>query len=411
LDASSKRIERDIVSLAKLGATSNGGVSRFALDKADLSGRSFVLQLMNEAGLLVRIDKAGNIIGLRPGTEPGLPVIATGSHTDTVIDGGWFDGAIGVLGAIEAIRIMNEQGIRTRRSVEVILFTGEEGSRYVGTLGSRVMSGALSLDDANSLVDPKGVTFRQAMLDSGYDERHLANVPRRKGEIDSFVEMHVEQGPVLEKAGCQIGVVEAIVGLVQMRAVIQGEAAHAGTTPMDSRRDALLGAAKSILKVNEAARSVGGNCVGTVGWVNVEPGAFNVVPGKVEFGIDVRDTSEIGLGSAIDAVKSSVADICRQSGLQCEVKERARTTPTPMSTRIITTIDEVAQNKEFRYMRMPSRAGHDTMQMARFTDVGMIFVPSRRGINHSPKEWTDWDDIARGTDVLLGTLEKLAERI
>ncbi len=410
MGASSKRIERDINSLSKFGATPNGGVSRLALDAADLSARKFVIQLMEEARLLTRIDKAGNIMGLRPGVEPNLPVVATGSHVDTVIDGGWFDGAIGVLGPIEALRVMNEEGIRTRRSVEVILFTGEEGSRFVGTLGSRMMCGALSLDDAYSLVDQKGVSFRQAILDSGYDQSCLANVPRRKGEIDSFVEMHVEQGPVLEKAGLQIGIVEAIVGLVQLRGVIEGEAAHAGTTPMDLRRDALLGVAKVVQKVNEIVRAVGGNCVGTVGWVDVEPGAFNVIPGKVEFGIDIRDTSETGLSSAIDAVKSSVAEICKQSGLQYEIKERARTAPTPMSERIMTTIEQVVRKKGIRYMRMPSRAGHDTMQMAHFTDVGMIFVPSKMGISHSPKEWTEWDDIARGTDVLLGTLEQLAER-
>jgi N-carbamoyl-L-amino-acid hydrolase len=398
--ASSERLEERIQALARHGANPQGGVSRVAFSDADVAGRAYVKRLMTDAGLDVRVDTAGNIVGRRAGTVPELPVIMFGSHIDSVPQGGNYDGDVGVIGAIEVVELLEAHGLETRHPLEIVVFTDEEG----GTIGSQALAGSLR-DGALDAVSHSGLTVRDGLRAVGGDPARLALARRKPGEIAAFVELHIEQGAFLDRAGEDIGVVEGIVGIRWWEVIVEGFANHAGTTPMDQRRDALLSAAELALAVNRIARSGEGRHVATVGQIRAEPGAPNVIPGKVVMSLEIRDLDAAKIESLYQSIATEAARIATSHGTPIAFREYdAALEPAPTDARIRRLIADAATDLGLKHRTMPSGAGHDAQEMTRIAPTGMIFVPSKDGISHSPKEFTSAQDMANGVNVLLRTI-------
>lgn len=390
------------MALGKFGANPQGGVSRVAYSDADIAGRAYVMSLMKAARLDVSIDAAGNIIGKRPGSDPKLPVIAFGSHIDSVPGGGNYDGDVGSLGAIECIELMNENKITTRHPLEVIIFQNEEG----GLIGSEALCGILTPPTLD-IVTHSGKTIRQGITDIGGDVNRIPYVARKKGYFHAFLELHIEQGGILDKTGINIGVVEGIVGINQWVVTIQGKANHAGTTPMDQRQDALLAAAKLTLAVNAAATSIPGRQVATVGQMRAEPGAPNVIPGRVIMSLEIRDLSHEKVVSIFASIQEKAKAIEKETGTTISYAPTNENLPALTDKRIQEQITASAKALGLTSQVMPSGAGHDTQDMATITSTGMIFVPSKNGVSHAPDEYTSPQDMANGVGVLLQTILKL----
>lgn len=405
---SKDRLVNDLTELGKIGSSLGGGRTRLVLSPEDFEARKFLMTRMERAGLAVRIDQVGNIIGRRGGRDNRLPVVAFGSHIDTVPNAGMLDGCYGVMASLEVVRTLNDNSIETKHPLEVVSFSNEEGVRFPIMTGSKVATGVMDLDMAYKQKDAAGITYREAMEKGGLALQSLSPARRKAGEVKSWVELHIEQGPVLESEKVKIGVVEAIVGLVHLLVTIRGGAGHAGTTPMNVRRDPLLAAAQIVLEVNRVAKETSARSVGTVGLLKVQPGAMNVIPGVVEMGIDFRDIMVERINHGIDKIKNAIDTVCKQAGLEYSLTERARLTPAPTSKDIMESIKRAAEKLGVSYKVMPSGAGHDTQNMARICDTGMIFVPSKGGISHASDEWTDPDELATGADVLLQTVLDLA---
>lgn len=396
------RLEQRIQALGKFGANPQGGVSRVAYGEADIAARNHVMTLMRGAGLSVSVDAGGNIIGKRRGTNPNLPVIAFGSHIDSVPMGGNFDGDVGSIGAIEVVELMNENTIGTQHPLEVIIFSNEEG----GLIGSEALVGILPTGSLD-LISQGGKSIRQGITDLGGDVNRIPYVARKRGYYHAFLELHIEQGGILDKAGVNIGVVEGIVGINQWHVTIRGKANHAGTTPMDQRQDAMLAAAKLTLAVNQAATSVPGRQVATVGMIDAEPGAPNVIPGRVTMSIEIRDLSHEKILSVFTAIQARGKEIEKETGTVITYDLTNENLPAPTDKRIQEQISVVAKQLGFSSLVMPSGAGHDTQDMATIAPVGMIFVPSKNGVSHAPDEYTSPQDMANGVSVLLQTILKL----
>lgn len=403
LRVNGRRIEERLMALAQFGKNPEGGVSRVAFSDADVQGRQYVISLMREAGLTVRIDPAGNIIGRRDGSDPSLPVILFGSHIDSVPRGGNYDGDVGVIGAIECVQVLKENGVITRHPLEVVVFADEEG----GLVGSRAMIGELTPETLD-VVSHSGKTVREGIRFIGGDPDRLAEARRRKGEITAYLELHIEQGGRLEAEKVQIGVVEGIVGINWWNVTVEGLANHAGTTPMDRRRDALLAAAHFIIAVNRIVTSVPGQQVGTVGRIAAEPGAPNVIPGRVVMSLELRDLSREKVASLFEKIQQEARAIEERFGVTIRFDPiPANSIPAMTDERVRRLIAESARELGLSYMFMPSGAGHDAQEIARIAPVGMIFVPSVGGISHSPREYSRPEDIANGANVLLQTILKI----
>lgn len=398
-----KRIEQRILKLAEFGKNPEGGVSRMAFTEADVQGRNYVISLMRETGLKVSIDAAGNIIGRREGHDPKLPPIVFGSHIDSVPNGGNYDGDVGVIGAIECAQVLNEHGIVTHHPLEIVIFSDEEG----GLVGSRALIGELS-PEALEVVSHSGKTIREGIRAIGGNPDKLSEIVRRKGDIKAFIELHIEQGSILDSDGIDIGVVEGIVGINWWDVTIEGFANHAGTTPMDRREDALLAAAHLIIAVNKVVTGVPGRQVGTVGRITAEPGAPNVIPGRVVTSLELRDLSAEKINVLFERIQEEAKAIEQKTGTKIIFTPIDVTAvPAPTDQRVRKLIQESARELGLSYAYMPSGAGHDAQDMARIAPTGMIFVPSVNGISHSPKEYTQAEDMANGANVLLQTILRI----
>lgn len=400
LRVDAQRIVQRIAELAQFGANPQGGVSRVAFSEADIAGRSYIMGLMREAGLEVRIDAAGNIIGRREGSDPDLAAIMTGSHIDSVPGGGNYDGDLGVIGAIEVAQVLQERGIRTRHPLEVVSFTDEEG----GLIGSLAMTGRQQPGTLD-VVSHSGKTIREGIRLVGGDPDHLERARRQPGELAAFIELHIEQGAILYEEDIDIGVVEGIVGIRWWDVTIEGIANHAGTTPMNRRRDAMLSAAELALAVNRVATSLPGRQVATVGRIRAEPGAPNVIPGRVVMSLEVRDLEAQKIQQVFDMIEAQAARIAeaRQTPIRFEEIDVALE-PAPTDERMREIIAAAATKLGLSRKLMPSGAGHDAQDMTHITPTGMIFVPSVAGISHSPEEYTIPEDLANGVNVLLHTV-------
>ncbi|MBD3414112.1 MAG: hydantoinase/carbamoylase family amidase [Candidatus Aminicenantes bacterium] len=397
------RFQERLDHLAEFGKNEHGGIDRVAFSHEDKKSRKYIISLMKQAGLEVRIDAAANILGRKEGKNPELPPILFGSHSDTVPDGGKFDGALGVLGAIECIQVLKENQITTLHPLEVVVFTDEEG----GLVGSRAMTGTLT-PEALDVVSHSGKTVREGIQFLGGEVNNLDEAIRRRADIKAFLELHIEQGSVLHTQQVDIGVVEGIVGIYWWDVTVRGFSNHAGTTPMDMRKDALLAAAHLIIAVNDVVTTVPGSQVGTVGKIKAEPGAPNVIPGLVELSLELRDLSEEKVRSLFGRIKNRASEIVQNTGTEIKfIPLDANAEPAPTDLKIRHSIDETAKDLGLTSIFMPSGAGHDAQDMAKITPTGMIFVPSVGGISHSPKEFTKLQDCANGINVLLHSVLKI----
>lgn len=403
-----ERLRRDIESLAQFTATPGTGITRFSFTPEDRAAREYIKSQMKKAGLSVREDAAGTVIGRREGTLPG-PVVMLGSHFDSVKHGGPFDGTAGVVAALEIARVLEENGVRTRYPLEFVAMIEEEGGRFGGGLfASRAMAGKVSQEELARNRDAQGMTTGEAMAAFGFPPENIVAAKRAPADLKAFFELHVEQGPILEATGHDVGIVETIVGIVEYEIELSGRPDHAGTTPMNMRADALVAAAKVVQAVEQLAREAGGGAVGTVGRLEVAPGASNIVPGRVRFTVDFRAKEERTLADLVAGLKGALANAC-VGNVTYNLTEKLNVPPVVLPESIRELMLKEAAARGISTQVMLSGAGHDAMVMAGLTDVGLIFVPSRGGRSHCPEEWTDYAALKKGADVLLGTILRIAE--
>ena len=397
------RINQTMQELGELG-DSPEGMLRVAYSPEDIAGRDYAIKMMQEAGLETRIDTAGNIIGRRSGSDDSLPAIAMGSHTDTVPKGGKYDGALGVMAAIEVIRTLEEQGHNTRHPLEVINFTNEEGTRFHRWLvGSRSMSGLLEQEDLDA-VDDDGLSLGPCLADIGGDISRIEEAVRKPGELAAYFELHIEQGPYLDRSGTPIGVVTGITGRAVFEVEIEGKANHAGTTPMSTRRDALVSASKLVLAIQKMAAEQEICRVSTVGSIKAVPNAVNVIPGSASIGLEFRDTDMEALAAAEQELQRITDQAVIDDAVDIDVIRHRFTTSVPITPDMQAMVAEAAENCGFEWESLPSGAGHDAQAVANIAPVAMIFVPSLDGISHSKEEYSTPQDCANGAQVLLELL-------
>lgn len=400
LTANSKRIESRIFELAKFGVDEKGRGYRVAYTKGDIEGRAWFMDLMKKAGLNPTIDSAGNIIGKRNGRNPLLKPIAFGSHIDMVPDGGNYDGTVGSIAALELIEIFNENNFVTEHPLEVIIFGNEEG----GTIGSKAMVGDIT-NEGLKQKSQSGLTMGEGIKAIGGNPENIQSCIRKKGDIHAWVELHIEQGGILEREKIQIGVVEGIVGIVHWEVTVEGFANHAGATPMNMRQDALLAASKFIIAVNEVINSVKGSQVGTVGKIAVQPGAYNVIPGKVQLGLEIRDLTASKIETLFKEIEKRAATIASSSKTTIKFERQANESkPALTDKKLQQLINTAAKKLGFTTKFMQSGAGHDSQHISAIAPSAMIFIPSIGGISHSPKEFSTATDMANGANVLIQTI-------
>jgi allantoate deiminase len=390
----------DLETAARIGADEQGGVSRFAWTPELAQANSWLMQQLADLGLDIDLDPAGNVIGRWEAGEEEAVIV--GSHLDTVPCGGRYDGALGVLAALDVVRRLKAEGVEPCRPLCVVSFNDEEGGRFqTGMLGSRAFCGDCDLEDW----ERRGVP--EAMAEAGFDFTRLAEASR-VGEVGAYLELHIEQGPVLERRGIDLGVVTAITGMLGFRARFLGEANHAGTTPMELRRDALTGAARAVLALRAEARGRD-DMTANVGVISAEPGGFNVIPGAAEFTIDVRSSTEDGFARLEPFVREALQRIAAEEELGLEIDETHRKEPVALDARLQDVLEAAAPEEEATTLRMPSGAGHDAMVLAHHVPAAMLFVPSRGGLSHTPDEFSAPEHCELGARVLARAVRQLVE--
>jgi len=397
------RLNQSIATLASIGQLPNGGVKRIAYSAEDIEARNLVRQWMKELEMKITVDAAGNIIGRYSGKNPVAGAIATGSHIDTVPCGGHFDGAYGVLAGLEVVRVLKENQIELNRAIEVIIFTDEEGSM----IGSKAISGRV-VRDPEYYRRPDGTDIQTCLARVGGDWDNITQAHRSTEGISAFVELHVEQGPVLESMGKQIGVVEGIVGQRRFKITVEGSANHAGTTPMSMRCDALVAASQVVLAVNKIGNTPGQQ-VATVGKMDVFPNAANVVPGWVEMSLDIRDLSSLHIDSLLKQLRTHLEEIAIATNTQIRLNPCLHNEPALAEPYIQKAIALSCENLNLSHTYLPSRASHDAQELAQIADMGMIFAPSKMGVSHDASEYTSPNECIQGANVLLQTLIQLGK--
>lgn len=401
------RIRHDLEAINAFNASPEKGVTRRTFSKEYRGAVHYLVEELARAGVKSLFTPGGNLFGKLEGSDLAAPAVMTGSHLDTVSSGGCFDGTAGVAAALEAVRVIRERGAKHRLPVGFVVFAEEEGGRFGwGLLGSSVWSGRVRPDQLRTIKDKEGVGFLEALERAGMGE--TVHSLLRPEDVAAMVEVHVEQGGILEREHRRIGVVEAIAGIRQMVVTVQGVANHAGTTPMGDRFDALQGAAQIIRAVEESALAAGSGAVATVGRISCEPGQANVIPGSVSFTVDIRHASGRRLDTMAGDILHKAEKICRRRGLEVRVSEKTRVEPVKLSERLCRIVEKQARARQVDPLRMVSGAGHDTGVMASLCEAAMIFLPSKGGRSHCPEEWTGLEDIVLGTEILLDTVLELA---
>ncbi|BAC15400.1 N-carbamyl-L-amino acid amidohydrolase [Oceanobacillus iheyensis HTE831] len=401
------RIEEHIDAISKFTATPGQGTTRLTYSKQDKQARKYIKEKMAEYDLEVSEDGFGNIFGKLEGTIKDAPSILIGSHFDSVPNGGSYDGPAGVVAGLEVAALFNQNNLKPKYPLEVIALIEEEGSRFGGGLmGSRGMTGLLREEDFKNLTDYNGITTIEAMREIGLDP----SLPKKRDSetIKSYLELHIEQGPILEDKKIPIGVVETIVGLTQFEITVEGQAGHAGTTPMDHRSDALVTAAQMIAQIPSLAVEEGEGTVATTGKLNVFPNGSNVIPSKTVFTVDIRSGKEEHIQHVIDKLHE-MANSYNRDGIKITISQQLYMEPKAMNPDIIALLKETSSSFDIPYCSMNSGAGHDAMVLAEVTDVGMLFIPSKDGVSHTPEEWSDSLDIAKAVEILFAAAKKLTE--
>ena len=389
----------------RIGATDAGGVNRPSLSDANREARDTLLEWFREAGLEVRIDEMGNLFGRREGRESGADPVLVGSHVDSQYNGGRYDGVVGVLAALEVLEAFADAGLETDRPVEVVSWSNEEGVRFQpDMLGSGVYAGRFALEYAHGRTDDEGRTFGEELERIGY----RGETPCEADGLHSYFELHVEQGPILEDRGVPIGVVEGVFGFSWLDVTVEGQADHAGPTPMDDRADAFVATADVATAVRRLTATGGDDLVGTVGSVDVQPNAINVIPERVEFTVDVRSYDNATVADAVERVRREVSAAADREGVRAEVTEIMRVEADAFDDGCIETIAAAAEEAGHEYVRLKSGAGHDANYLNEIAPTGMIFVPSVDGVSHRESEYTEWEDVVAGADVLCRAVRRAA---
>jgi ureidoglycolate amidohydrolase len=403
------RLMAELETLASFSDDTPPGISRLVFGDADQKSRAWLRAQCEAAGLAVREDALGNMFARWNGARPELPAIGTGSHIDAIPHSGKFDGTVGVLGGLEAIRALQQSGFRPQRSIELLLFTSEEPTRFgLGCLGSRMLSGGLDSSADARLKDSEGSTLEQLRGAAGF-HGPLDQVRLPDGYYAGFVELHIEQGPLLEKDGLAIGVVTSIAAPAALRIAVEGEGGHAGGVLMPDRKDAFCAAAEIVLTIEERAKATGSvDSCATVGKCLIYPGAVNSIPSRVEMEADIRDTDEPRRNRVLREIEQACADIAARRKVQVRVSPINADAPANCSPRIIEAAAEAATENGLPFRKMVSRAYHDSLFMARIAPIGMIFIPCRAGVSHRPDEYSSPQEIENGVKVLAGTLARLS---
>jgi ureidoglycolate amidohydrolase len=409
LDIDRQRLAEELDALGAISQDPPPVVTRVVFTEADVEARRYVKKLCADAGLTVREDAVGNTFGRWEGEDPTLPPVGTGSHIDAIPNAGRFDGTVGVLGGLEAIRALMRAGFIPRRSIELIVFTSEEPTRFgIGCLGSRMLSGVLDPDAAGPLKDRDGVTLDDARWAVGF-EAPLSSVPLPPGYYSAFVEMHIEQGPILEQRGIPIGVVTAIAAPASLTITIEGEGGHAGAVLMPDRHDAFLAAAEIALVVEQSARASGSiDTVGTVGVCDVFPGAVNSVPSRARIEVDVRDIDEARRNTVLLKIEQACEETAERRGVTVKVELVNADPPAHCDARVVDALVQACKTQGLACERMISRAYHDSLFLSRIAPTAMLFIPCRGGVSHRPDEYASPEWIAQGSLVLAETLAQLA---
>ena len=407
LNINRERLQSDIETLAEIGRQEDYGIYRMAFSDGDMQGRNWFKDRIKEAGLEFHQDGAANLYA-RYNWDDQRPSVMMGSHLDTVPGAGHLDGALGVIVALECLRCIKEEQLETRYPLEAIAFSDEEG-RFGGMFGSQAIAGKLTPEKIFNAVDLDGIKLTDAMQAVGLNAMDALHARRNPDSLHAFLELHIEQGPLLDKMSISVGNVDAIAGLFKWEVSLIGTPNHAGTTPMDMRKDAFMGLSEfasqvqRILDENGSSRSVA-----TIGRVSISPGAANVIPGNVEFSLEARDTNPDVLNDIAQAFRKSLSAIARKRDLMFEYKVLSEIEPVKSDTGIVETIENICKSLKIPFLQMASGAAHDTQIMATITRAGMVFVPSKDGRSHSIAEWTDMDDIEKGANVALNTLYRIA---
>lgn len=395
-----KRIEQSLIEINRFGY-SEQGMNRLAYTESERQAIDYMIKLFEEEGMKVIIDPVGNVIARREGTDPTLPAVVTGSHLDTVYNGGKYDGTLGVIAGLEVVRYLNEQNIETKHPIEIVIFACEESARFgVSTIGSMAMIGEFK-EELLQLKDKDGISLRTAMENCSLNIERIEQAERKKEEIKVFYELHIEQGPVLENEGKQIGIVTGIAAPTRFHLEVVGEAAHSGTTPMPLRKDALLGAAEIALSLEQSAlKEVGNDTVATVGKCEVVSGSMNVIPEKVTMTIDIRSIHFKSKRKVVSELYQIIELIEKKRDVKVSISQLCNDRPIKMNDDIIHFLVQSCEKLNLSYRQMPSGAGHDAMMMAKRFPTGLIFVPSKNGISHNKEEFTSLEQIGAGVSLL-----------
>lgn len=408
MESSLIRIKKHLTKLSEFNTDSGEGLTRFTFTKEEEQAREYLKNELKEIGVEAYEDQAGNLFGRIVGEKADTPAIMIGSHYDSVKNGGHFDGPAGVIMALEIMTLLKEEGFKPQYPIEFVALIEEEGGRFgSGLYGSRAMTGAISYQDLLNYKDKDGISMAEELKNHGFEPKNIKDAARDPESIKAFIELHIEQGPVLESEEKDVGLVDFIVGINEFKVKLKGRPDHAGTTPMQLRKDALLSASRVVQEVEKSALKAGHATVATVGEMEVKPGAANIVPGEVEFSVDIRSKKAELVEQVKDDILSILAEEEKNYAVEWEINELLSVDPIPLSEEILELFIESAEENDFSYKKMISGAGHDAMVMAGMTDVGLVFVPSKNGRSHCPEEWTDYADLQKGIEVIYQTVKKL----
>ena len=405
-----KRFERNFNAISEFGALKGGGLTRLAFSKEDLEARKFLINLIEKNGFKLKIDNVGNIYAIYDdGCEVGAKPVCVGSHIDSVPNGGFYDGTLGVMAGLEALSSIKEAGIKLKRPLWLINFCCEESSRFkTATIGSKIISGKLSQQRLHELKDEDGISLFEAMSTAGFKPQNLDEAILKENSLHAYLELHIEQGPVLERSAISVGVVSGIAAPIRFEITIQGKADHSGATPMNMRSDALLAASHIIIAANKFAKNKK-TAVATVGYVHAKPGVLNVVPGEARLGVDLRDIDKASLEELNLELRNFVGELSRELKFSYEIRELSSDEPVKLSKHAINLLEDEAKKLGIKTLTLPSGAGHDAMNLTKLaSSVGMLFIPCVDGISHNTKEAINFKDAVAATRILTNALIRLS---
>ena len=405
-----KRFERNFNAISEFGALKGGGLTRLAFSKEDLEARKFLINLIEKNGFKLKIDNVGNIYAIYDeGCEADAKPVCVGSHIDSVPNGGFYDGTLGVMAGLEALTAIKEAGIKLKRPLWLINFSCEESSRFkTATIGSKIISGKLGEQRLHELKDEDEISLFEAMSAAGFKPQNLDDAILKENSLHAYLELHIEQGPVLERSAISVGVVSGIAAPIRFEITIQGKADHSGATPMNMRSDALLAASHIIIAANKFAKNKK-TAVATVGYVHAKPGVLNVVPGEARLGVDLRDIDKASLEELNLELRNFVGELSRELKFSYEIRELSSDEPVKLSEHAINLLEDEAKKLGIKTLTLPSGAGHDAMNLTKLaSSVGMLFIPCVDGISHNTKEAINFKDAVAATKILTNALIRLS---